>query len=174
MRADELLERGDLLRLGIEEADDRDIAHVVDRVEALEGGDGVLTVDRERVLALDAALFDEVDAVPADADEAVRGGADHEDADAGMVREGLDEVRVGLLDRLERQPLLADVEVDERQVAAGDDDEVGGLDLLVIGALRSLPVARALPSGSPRRPADPSRPRRPSCCRARRHARGIR
>ena len=71
MRADELLEGRDLLRLGIEEADDRDVAHVVDGVEAPERGDGVLTVDGERVLALDAVLLDEVDAVPADADEAV-------------------------------------------------------------------------------------------------------
>ena len=59
-----------------------------------------------------------------------------------MVGERLDEVRVGLLDRLERHPLLADVEVDERQVAARDDDEVRGLHLLLVVALRGRRARR--------------------------------
>ena len=106
MRADELLEGGDLAGLGVEQADDRDVADVLDGVEALEGRDGQLAVQRQRILALDAVLVEVVDAVLADQEQAVVSRTDHEHADAGMVGQRLDEVGIELVDLLERHPLV--------------------------------------------------------------------
>ena len=104
MCADELLEGGDLVGLRVEEADDREVADVGDGVEALEARDAAYSpYDGHRIVALDAAFVDEVDAVLADADEAMVSRTDHEHADAGMVGQRLDELGIELVDLLEGQ-----------------------------------------------------------------------
>ena len=79
-------------------ADDRDVADVVDGVETLHGRDGVLAVDRQRVLALDPVLVEVVDALLAHADQAVGRRADDQHADARVVGERPDEVGIELID----------------------------------------------------------------------------
>ena len=76
------------------------------------------------------------------------------DADARVAHERLHEVGIGRLDLLERQALVADVEVDEREVATGDDDEVGGSLLPALPpARRSAPLGRELGRRARARPA---------------------
>ena len=89
----------------------------------------------------------------------------------GMVRERLDEVRVELVDLLERHPLVAGVEVDEREVAAGDDDQVRRLGRLVAALagrrgprLLTLDGRGAAPGGELRRPRDPCSTAPSWCC----------
>ena len=84
MCSDELLEGRDLTGLGIELADDRDVTHVLDRIEALDRGDGVLPVDGQRVDTLDLAVIEAVDAVLVQAKEPAGLRPDHDEADAGV------------------------------------------------------------------------------------------
>ena len=145
MRADELLERRDLTGLGVVQADDRDVADVLDRVEALEAppprarrrppaGPRPRPGRRPRKW---------MPFLPTATEPAVR-GTHHQDADARMVGERLDQVGIQRVDLLERHALLAGVEVDEREVAAGDDDEVGRL-----GGLRATALAGPSTSSAP-------------------------
>ena len=99
---------------------------------------------RERILALDAALREVVGAAGAERDRPVLGGADEQPADVGVRAEGGQELRVALVDLLERQPAALLHEVDEPEVARAEHDDVPVGDV-VLGPLGLL--ARRLADG---------------------------
>ena len=93
---------------------------------------------RERILALDAALGEEVSAVAADRDRSPRGGANEQPADVGMGAKRGDQVRMALVDLLERQPAALLHQIDEAEVARAEHDDVAVGDV-VLRPLRLLP-----------------------------------
>ena len=106
------------------------------------------------ILALDDVLIEIADAVPAEDHGPALGGADHHQADAGMGRQGPDEVRVQRLELLERQPVVVAGEPHEPQVAGphdGDRRLVGGRrDLFLVevdDAVRGLVRQRGAGNG---------------------------
>ncbi len=106
---DQLLEGAALLELGVVEAAHHDVGDVLEAVGAQQVPGRGGRERRERVLALDAALREVVDAVGAERDRPVLGRADEQPADVGMRAEGGQELRVPLVDLLERQPARSSI-----------------------------------------------------------------
>ena len=93
VRADQLLEGGDLAELRPEGAVDHQVGAVREAVGAPQVVGGVGAEGRQRVLALDPALVEEVDARRADRDRAVALRADQDEADPGVLAERREQAR---------------------------------------------------------------------------------
>ena len=82
-----------------------------------------------------AAVRQVVGAAGAERDRPVLGRADEQPADVGVLAQGGHELRVPLLDLLERQPAALLHQVDEPEVARAEHDDVPVGDV-VLGPLR--------------------------------------
>ena len=102
--------------------------------------------ERERVLALDAALREVVGAAGAEGDRPVLGRVDEQPADVRVLAQRGQELRVPLLDLLERQAARLLHQVDEPEVAGAEHDDIAVRDV-ILRPLRLL--ARRLADGEP-------------------------
>ena len=121
VRADELLERGDLAELGVVLAEQQQVRRVDHLVLALEAHDRVRPEQGRRVLALDPVLVEVARPVRPEDDRAVRLRADQQQPDARMGRDRGDEARMELLELLDRQAVIVAGEPDEPEIARPDD-----------------------------------------------------
>ena len=106
VRADQLLEGGDLAHLRVVLAEQQQVGRVGHRVLALEAHDRVLAEERRRVLALDPVLVEVADAPRPEGDGAVLRRADHQEADARVRGQRRDQLRVQVLELLDRQAVV--------------------------------------------------------------------
>ena len=91
VRADQLLERGDLAELGVVLAEQQQVGRMDHRVLALEAHDRVRPEQLGRVLALDLVLVEEARALRAEDDRAELLRADQQQPDARVCRDRGDE-----------------------------------------------------------------------------------
>src|SRR5947209_10484690 len=82
--------------------------------------------------------------IGAEDDGSAAPAGDEQEADAGMSGEPGEQARVQLLEILERHAARQPSEVDETEVAGGEDDEFGS----AVGLLGRPRSSRALPHGS--------------------------
>ena len=148
MGPDQLLERGHLVELGVEQADREDVGGVLHPVLAHEARPGVRPERGDRVAPLDPLLVEVVDPVPAHRDRAVGRRAEKQQADPGMVRQRVDEAGLVRLDVLDRHPHLHRVEIDQPEVTRGGYDDIRHLPVCLLlpcaGGLRRRPGRRAV------------------------------
>ena len=136
-------------RVGVVEAPDHDVGDVGEPVrpqEVLRCGRGE---QREWVLALDSAVGEVVGAVRAERDRAVLGRAHEDPADVRVVAQRGNELRMALVQLLEREPAVLLHQVDEPEVARAEDDDALAADVV----LRALLLLRA-PCGLSQRVPD--------------------
>ena len=105
----------------------QEVADVGEGVDAAEVVGGPRAEGRQRVLAVDPAVGEVVDAGPPDRHGPEGGGLDEHEPDPGVGREAGDEARIALVDLLQGRPPRHRREVDVGQVPAGPHDDVGGL-----------------------------------------------
>ena len=142
VEADQLLEGAALLELGVVEAAHHDVGDVREPVGAQQVRGRGGRERRERILALDAPVGEVVGAAGAERDRAVLGGADEQPADVRVRAEGGDELRVALVDLLERQPAALLHQVDEAEVARAEHDDVAVGDVVLGPSWPSCPWPR--------------------------------
>ena len=107
VRADLLLERGDLAGFPIELADDHEVATVRHRVEPRESGRGVRAERRDRIETIDATLIEVAHPTGAHHERPVALRAHHHQADAGMTPQPIDQPRIRLVHRFLGEPSRA-------------------------------------------------------------------
>ena len=137
VEADQLLERAALVELGVVEAADHDVGDVLEAVGAQEVPRGGGRERRQRVLAVDAPVGEVVGAAGAEHDRPVLGRAHEQPADVRVLAQGGQQLRVPLLDLLERQPPAFLHQVDEPEVARAEHDDVA-VGHVVLGPLGLL------------------------------------
>ena len=144
MGTDLVLEGGDLVALGVVQAVDH---HVTSRREAGGPADHVdrfRAERRQRIVAVDLARADHPTTRRTEDDGPFVGGLHEDESDPGMGDEAGDELRVPLVDLLARHPPISDGEIDESEVARGQDggSGLGLMQFSIVVAGRSEPGRR--------------------------------
>src|SRR2546422_9988856 len=148
--ADLLFERGDLARRAIVLTDDDQVAAVRHFVESLQSCGGVRSEDLDRVYAFDTPLVEVVNAARAAHQSTCDLRPDHDEPDARVTDQPVDESRMIHLDRLHRDASTHARKGDQREVPGRGYDQV-----VEVGIRRSpSPPTK----GVVREPADQSRP----------------
>src|SRR5436190_2856979 len=116
VRADELLERGDLPELGYLLTEQQQVRRMGHRVLAPQAHDRVWPEQSRRILTLDLVSVEEPRPVGAEHDRAELPRAHHQHRDAGVRGDRRDETRVKFLELLDRQPMVVPGEIDKPEI----------------------------------------------------------
>ena len=143
MRADLMLEGGHLIVLGVVHAVDHEVARRGEACGAAHQIDRRRSERAERIIALDLSGVDQSTPGGAEYDGSVRGSLHEYEADAWMGDQAGHEFAMALVDLFECESAVTDGQIDQPEVARGENRRSG------VGVLQVALVAPG--SAEPRR-----------------------